>query len=158
MGGGTAINWPVGLGGKGNEGVAGLVQQTKNSIGYVELIYAVQNKMSYGSVQNQAAQFVKADLASVRGAAIKLPPRTCRRIIWVSITNAAGEKSYPDLHLFMWLLIFARKSAREKGKIIKDFIPWMPHGRARPWLPDLSYDAARECVKTMIKNSIKVIQ
>ncbi len=153
VGKGTAINWPVGLGGKGNEGVAGLVQQTQNSIGYVELIYAVQNKMSYGSVQNQAGQFVKADLASVSAAAASAAanmPKDYR----VSITNAAGEKSYP-ISTFTWLLVY-EKNPPEKGKIIKDFISWMLK-EGENMAPDLSYAPLPENVRTMIKNSIKSI-
>ena len=99
----TSVNWPVGLGGKGNEGVAGLVKQTPNSIGYVELIYAVQNKMSYGTVQNAAGKFIKADLKSVTAAAAgaaKDMPEDFR----VSITNAPGDDTYP-IASFTWLLV-----------------------------------------------------
>src|ERR1700730_7588071 len=90
----TSVNWPVGLGGKGNEGVAGLVKQTPNSIGYVELIYAVQNKMGYGSVKNAAGNFVRADFASVSEAAAgaaKEMPADFR----VSINNSPGKNAYP---------------------------------------------------------------
>ena len=99
---GTSVNWPVGLGGKGNEGVTGLVKQTPNSIGYVELIYAVQNNIPYGSVKNSTGAFVKADLASVSAAAAgaaKEMPEDFR----VSITNAPGKNSYP-ISSFTWLL------------------------------------------------------
>src|SRR5262249_17450878 len=85
----TSVNWPVGLGGKGNEGVSGLVKQTPGSIGYVELIYAIQNKMSYGKVENAAGKFIKADLASVSAAAAgaaKEMPADFR----VSIVDAPG--------------------------------------------------------------------
>src|SRR5271165_3144083 len=98
----TSVNWPVGLGGKGNEGVTGLVKQTPNSIGYIELIYAVQNKIPYGNVQNAAGKFVKADLAGVTAAAAadaKNIPDDFR----VSITNAPGPKVYP-ISSFTWLL------------------------------------------------------
>src|SRR5437773_3728122 len=90
VGKGTSVNWPVGLGGKGNEGVTGLIKQTPNSIGYVELIYAAQNKVPYGAVKNSAGTFVSADLASVTEAAsgsVKTMPADFR----VSITNATGE-------------------------------------------------------------------
>ena len=100
VGKGTSVNWPVGLGGKGNEGVAGLVKQTPNSIGYVELIYAVQNKMPYGTVKNSSGDFVKADLASVTAAAAgaaKDMPDDFR----VSITNAPGQDSLSDLQLHL---------------------------------------------------------
>ena len=96
----TSVNWPTGVGGKGNEGVAGLVQQVPGSIGYVELIYALQNKIAYGSVQNLAGEFVRATVASVTaaaaGAAAKMPAD-----FRVSITNAEGKGVYPDLLLHL---------------------------------------------------------
>jgi phosphate transport system substrate-binding protein len=119
----TSVNWPVGLGGKGNEGVTGLVKQTPNSIGYIELIYAVQNKIPYGNVQNAAGKFVKADLASVTAAAaadVKSIPDDFR----VSITNAAGPKVYP-IASFTWLLIPAQIQDAAKRDAIKDFLKWM---------------------------------
>lgn len=123
VGVGTSVNWPVGLGGKGNEGVAGLVKQTPNSIGYVELIYAIQNKMPYGTVKNQAGQYVKADLDSVTaaaaGAAQNMPDD-----FRVSITNAPGEKAYP-IASFTWLLIPEKFSDGSKLKVMKDFLQWM---------------------------------
>ena len=90
------MNWPTGVGGKGNEGVSGLVTQTPGSIGYVELIYALQNKISYGAVQNMAGEFVKASVESVTAAAaeaVKSMPADFR----VSITNAPGAGRVPDL-------------------------------------------------------------
>jgi phosphate transport system substrate-binding protein len=119
----TSVNWPVGLGGKGNEGVSGLVKQTPNSIGYVELIYAVQNKMSYGKVQNADGKFIKADLASVAAAAAaaaKSMPDDFR----VSITNAAGATAYP-ISSFTWLLIPSKISDTAKRDAIKGFLKWM---------------------------------
>jgi phosphate transport system substrate-binding protein len=119
----TSVNWPTGLGGKGNEGVTGLVKQTPNSIGYIELIYAVQNKIPYGNVQNAAGKFVKADLASVTAAAAadaKSIPDDFR----VSITNAPGPKVYP-IASFTWLLIPAQIQDAAKRDAIKDFLKWM---------------------------------
>ena len=118
----TAINWPVGLGGKGNDGVAGLVKQTPNSVGYVELIYAIQNKMAYGKVKNSAGTFVKADLASVTAAAgaSKAMPEDFR----VSITNASGKDVYP-ISSFTWLLIPSKIQDPAKKKALKDFVNWM---------------------------------
>jgi phosphate transport system substrate-binding protein len=119
----TSVNWPTGLGGKGNEGVTGLVKQTPNSIGYIELIYAVQNKIAYGNVQNAAGKFVKADLASVTAAAAadaKNMPDDFR----VSITNAPGPKVYP-ISSFTWLLIPAQIQDAAKRDAIKDFLKWM---------------------------------
>ena len=119
----TSVNWPVGLGGKGNEGVTGLVKQTPNSIGYIELIYAIQNKIPYGNVQNAAGKFVKADLASVTAAAAadaKSIPDDFR----VSITNAVGPKVYP-ISSFTWLLIPAQIQDAAKRDAMKDFLKWM---------------------------------
>lgn len=123
VGKGTSVNWPVGLGGKGNEGVSGLVKQTPNSIGYIELIYAVQNNISYGKVQNAAGKFLKADLAGVTAAAAgaaKEMPDDFR----VSITNAPGAAAYP-VSSFTWLLIPAQISDAAKRDAIKDFLKWM---------------------------------
>ncbi|MBZ5632746.1 MAG: phosphate ABC transporter substrate-binding protein PstS [Acidobacteriia bacterium] len=118
----TSVNWPVGLGGKGNEGVSGSVQQTANSVGYVELIYAVQNKMTYGKVKNVAGEFVQASLASVTAAAagMKDMPEDFR----VSITNAPGKGVYP-ISSFTWLLIPSKIADPAKKKAIKDFLTWM---------------------------------
>src|SRR5271155_1583316 len=119
----TSVNWPVGLGGKGNEGVTGLVKQTPNAIGYIELIYAVQNNIPYGKVQNAAGKFVKADLASVTAAAAadaKSIPDDFR----VSITNAPGPKVYP-IASFTWLLIPAQVQDASQRDAIKDFLKWM---------------------------------
>ena len=123
VGKGTSVNWPVGLGGKGNEGVTGLIKQTPNSIGYVELIYAAQNKTLYGTVRNTAGTFVKADLASVTEAAssaVKTMPDDFR----VSITNAPGKNAYP-IASFTWLLVPTHPADASKGKILKDFLFWM---------------------------------
>jgi len=123
VGAGTAVNWPVGLGGQGNAGVAGLIKQTPNSIGYVELIYAVQTKMPYGSVRNSAGTFLKADFNSVTAAAAgaaKDMPADFR----VSITDAPGKNAYP-ISSFTWLLIPDKISDATKKQAIKDFLQWM---------------------------------
>jgi phosphate transport system substrate-binding protein len=120
---GTSVNWPVGLGGKGNEGVTGLVKQTPNSIGYVELIYAVQNNIPYGTVKNSSGNFVKADLASVTAAAAgaaKEMPDDFR----VSITNAPGKTAYP-ISSFTWLLIPQKFQDAGKRDAVKGFLKWM---------------------------------
>lgn len=123
VGKGTSVNWPVGLGGKGNEGVTGLVKETPNSVGYVELIYAVQNNILYGRVQNAAGKFLKADLAGVTAAAAgaaKDIPDDFR----VSITNAPGPTAYP-ISSFTWLLIPAKIPDAAKRDAIKTFLKWM---------------------------------
>jgi len=119
----TSVNWPVGLGGKGNEGVTGLVKETPGAIGYVELIYAVQNQIPYGRVQNAGGVFVKADLAGVTAAAsgyAKTMPEDFR----VSITNAPGKAAYP-ICSFTYLLVPTRIEDANKKQVIKDFLTWM---------------------------------
>jgi phosphate transport system substrate-binding protein len=118
----AAINWPVGIGGKGSEGVAGFVRQTPYSIGYVELIYAVQNKMAYGQVQNSSGKFIKADLNSVTLAAagaVKGMPDDFR----VSITNAPGAGAYP-LSSFTWMIIPRNPKDKAKAAAVKAFLTW----------------------------------
>lgn len=119
----TSVNWPLGLGGKGNEGVSGLVKQTPFSIGYVELIYAVNNHLGYGEVKNADGEFIKADLASVTAAAAgaaKAMPADFR----VSITKAPGKTAYP-ISSFTWLLIPGQITDTAKRDIIKGFLKWM---------------------------------
>src|ERR1017187_3730351 len=123
VGASTSVSWPVGLGGPQNDGVAGLVKQTPNSIGYVELIYAANNKMASGSVKNAAGTFVTASTDSVSEAAAgaaKSMPADFR----VSITNAPGKGAYP-ISSFTWLLIPSKFSDAAKGKALKGFIQWM---------------------------------
>jgi len=119
---GTSPSWPAGVGGKGNEGVAGLVRQLPGSLGYVELIYALQNKISYGSVKNPAGNFVKATIEGVTDAAasVKQMPADYR----VSITNAPGANSYP-ISSFTWMLVPLRSADPAKGKVIKDLLSWI---------------------------------
>jgi phosphate transport system substrate-binding protein len=118
----TSVNWPVGLGGKGNEGVSGQVTQVPYSIGYVELIYALQNKISYGTVQNAAGKFVKADVNSVTAAAnaaAKQMPADFR----VSITNAPGDDVYP-ISSFTWILLYESPQDKTMAKTMLDFMKW----------------------------------
>jgi phosphate transport system substrate-binding protein len=118
----TSVKWPVGLGGKGNEGVAGLVQQTPGSIGYVELIYALQNKIAYGPVQNAEGEFVQANLQSVTAAAAaaaKNMPKDFR----VSITNAPGKGVYP-ISSFTWILLYENPKDKNQSKVMVEFMKW----------------------------------
>jgi phosphate transport system substrate-binding protein len=118
-----AVNWPVGLGGKGNEGVTGLVKQTPGAIGYVELLYALQNNVAFGRMRNSAGAFVKADLASVTAAAAgyaKSIPDDFR----ISITNAPGKATYP-ICSFTYLLIPTTIADASKRQVIKSFLSWM---------------------------------
>ena len=123
VGKGTSVNWPVGIGGKGNEGVSGQVKQTASSIGYVELIYAVQNNLPYANVKNAAGVFVKPDLSTTTAAAAgaaKEMPEDFR----VSITNSPGRGAYP-IATFTWLLIPEKIQDPAKQKALTDFLRWM---------------------------------
>src|SRR5512140_1799847 len=118
----TSLKWPAGVGGKGNEGVSGLVSQTPNAIGYVELIYALQNKIPYGSVQNMAGKFVRASLESVTAAAASAAgkmPADFR----VSITNAPGDAAYP-ISSFTGLLMYENPKNKTAAKTMVNFMKW----------------------------------
>jgi phosphate transport system substrate-binding protein len=118
----TSVNWPVGVGGKGNEGVSGLVTQSPNSIGYVELIYALQNKIAFGSVKSHDGEWVQATLQSVTAAAAAVEgkmPADFR----VSITDGAGKGVYP-IASFTWLLFYENPTDKAKAKIMVDFLKW----------------------------------
>ena len=120
VGKGTSVKWPVGVGGKGNEGVAGMVRNLPGSVGYIELIYALQNKIDYGSVKNSSGAFVKASLESTTAAAagVKMPAD-----FRVSITNPPGKTAYP-IASFTWLLIPTNPTDKTKGKMVKDMVLW----------------------------------
>ena len=154
VGKGTSVKWPVGLGGKGNEGVAGMIRQMQGSIGYVELIYAVQNHIAYGSVKNAGGEFVKASLASVTAAAasVKTMPADFR----VSITNAPGKDAYP-IASFTWLLIPTPSKDAAKGKMIADFLNWMVED-GQKMTADLSYAPLPESVAAKVKETIKQVK
>jgi len=150
---GTSVKWPVGLGGKGNEGVAGQIRQLEGSIGYVELVYAVENKITYGSVRNVAGNFVKASLDGVTEAAASSPkmPADFR----VSITNAPGKTAYP-ISSFTWLLIPVQAKDPKKGKIIADFLDWMVSD-GQKMTSQLSYAPLPQNVVEKVKAVIKQI-
>ena len=117
----TAVEWPVGLGGKGNDGVAGLISHQEGSIGYVEVIYAVKNHLSYGKVKNKSGSAVKADLASITAAAASVQslPDDFR----VSITNPDGKGAYP-ISTYTWLLVPMKNNDAEKQKALVGFLKW----------------------------------
>jgi phosphate transport system substrate-binding protein len=154
VGSGTSVKWPVGLGGKGNEGVAGSIRQLPGSIGYVELIYAVQNNIPYGSVKNGAGIVLKASLEGVTAAAASLKniPADFR----VSITNAPGKDAYP-ISSFTWLLIPAQSKDPAKGKILKDFLNWMLTD-GQKMTSSLSYAPLPDNVLEKVKETIKQIK
>ena len=151
----TSVKWPTGIGQKGNEGVAGMVRQSPNSFGYVELIYAVQNKMPYGSVKNAAGKFVRASTDGATAAAAasaKAMPADFR----VSITNAPGEASYP-ISSFTWLLIPTHSADPAKGKALADFLGWMlDHGQSEA--ATLSYAPLPKPVQDMVRKTITQIK
>jgi phosphate transport system substrate-binding protein len=150
----TSVQWPVGLGGKGNEGVAGSIRQLAGAIGYVELIYAVQNNISYGSVKNSAGNFVKASLETVTAAAASAPkmPADFR----VSITNPPGKDAYP-ISSFTWLLIPEQSKDAAKGKILADFLNWMVTD-GQKMAAALSYAPLPDNVAQKVKEAIKQVK
>ncbi len=153
VGADTSVKWPVGLGQKGNEGVAGSLRQLSGSIGYVELIYAVQNNITFGSVRNSAGTFVKASLESVTAAAASAPkmPADFR----VSITNAPGKDAYP-ISSFTWLLIPAKSKDPAKGKMLADFLNWMVTD-GQKMTSSLAYAPLPDNVAAKVKDAIKQV-
>jgi phosphate transport system substrate-binding protein len=151
----TSVNWPVGVGGKGNEGVAGLVKQTPGSIGYVELIYALQNHIEYGSVQNLAGEFARATTQSVSAAAAaaaKSMPQDFR----VSITNAPGKGVYP-ISSFTWLLFYENPKDKQRAKIMVDFMKWaLTEGQK--YCAELGYAPLPREVVDLEMNALKLIK
>jgi len=153
VGKGTSVRWPGGIGQKGNEGVAGMVRNSPYTFGYVELIYAVSNNMSYGEVKNAAGKYVKASVASVTEAAasVKSMPDDFR----VSITNAPGAGAYP-ISSFTWLLVPIKSDDPAKGKVIVDFLRWMlDHGESEA--SSMSYAPLPKNVEEKVRGAINYI-
>ena len=153
VGSNTSVKWPVGVGAKGNEGVAGMIRQLDGSIGYVELIYALQNKITFGPVKNSAGNFIKASLEATTAAAsgAKMSATDFR----VSITNAAGKDAYP-ISSFTYLLIPVQWKDGTKEKTVSDFLTWMlDNGQTMTTqldyapLPDSVKEKEREAIKTI---------
>jgi phosphate transport system substrate-binding protein len=151
----TAVSWPVGLGGKGNEGVTGLVKQTPNSIGYVELVYAVQNKLAYADIKNRSGNFVTPTLESVTAAAAAAATKMPEDFR-VSITDAASPDAYP-IASFTWLLIPSRIADADKGKSIIDFLGWMLV-EGQTYTKPLGYAPLPDAVVEMEKKAIGKVQ
>lgn len=151
----TSVKWPTGIGQKGNEGVAGMVRQSPYSFGYVELIYATQNKMAYGAVRNAAGKFLKATtdgVTAAAAAAAKTMPADYR----VSITNAPGATSYP-ISSFTWLLIPTHATDPAKAKALADFLGWMlDHGEDEA--AALNYAPLPKPVQVMVRKSIAQVK
>ena len=152
---GTSVKWPVGIGAKGNEGVAGMVRQMEGALGYVELVYAVQNKIPYGDVQNAKGKFVKADLDSTTAAAAAVA-KTMPSDFRVSITNAPGADAYP-IASFTWLLIPVPSKEPAKGKIINDFLHWML-GPGQEMTKSLTYAPLPEEVNKRVQAAIAQVK
>jgi phosphate transport system substrate-binding protein len=155
VGNSTAVKWPAGIGAKGNEGVSGMVRQAPDSFGYVELIYALQNKMAYGAVRNAAGKFLQGSpdgVTAAAAAAAKSMPADYR----VSITNAPGATSYP-ISSFTWLLIPKQFADPAKGAAVKDFLNWMlEHGESET--TSMGYAPLPAQVQTMVKHTITTVK
>jgi phosphate transport system substrate-binding protein len=152
----TSVNWPTGLGGKGNEGVTQQVKQVEGALGYVELIYAISNKLPYASIKNAEGSFVEPSLESVTAAAAsaKLPKDTDFR---VSITNAPGAGSYP-IASFTWLLVPKDSKNPAKAKLLKDFLTWMITPEAQGMANELHYASLPPEVAKLIEARLPTLK
>ena len=151
----TAVNWPVGLGGKGNDGVTSLVKQTPGAIGYVELIYALQNKMTYGAVQNANGEFIAANVVSVTAAAAEAAAKMPADFR-VSITNAGGKGVYP-VSSFTWILLYENPKDKVMAKTFLDFMNWMLVD-GQKFAPGLGYAPLPAQVVALEKEALKKIK
>ncbi|MES2123239.1 MAG: phosphate ABC transporter substrate-binding protein PstS [Gemmatimonadota bacterium] len=156
VGSATAVNFPVGLGGKGNEGVTQQVKQVEGTLGYVELIYASANKLPYAQIKNAAGTFVQPSLETVTNAAAsaKFPANTDFR---VSITNAPGAQAYP-ISSFTWLLIRPNTKDPVKAKAIRDFLNWMVTPEAQDMAKALLYAPLPAEVVSLVKQRITTLK
>src|SRR5215471_20568349 len=153
VGNNTSVNWPAGIGGKGNEGVSGQVKQTPGAIGYVELIYAIQNKMPYAEVKNSAGQFVKPAIESVTAA---LATANIPDDFRFSMTNAPGKDAYPICGA-TWLLVYAQQKDAAKGKKLVEFLKWaLTEGEAMA--KDLDYAALPDSVQQRVLKRVDEIK
>jgi phosphate transport system substrate-binding protein len=152
----TSVNWPVGLGGKGNEGVTQQVKQVEGTLGYVELIYALSNNLPYAQVKNASGSFITPSLESVTAAAagINLPKDTDFR---VSVTNAPGAEAYP-IASFTWLLVKKDNKDAAKAKLIRDFLTWMITPEAQKMAADLHYAPLPTPVVTLVQARLPTLK
>jgi phosphate transport system substrate-binding protein len=149
----TSVNWPVGIGGKGNEGVAGQIKQTPGALGYIELIYAIQNKMPYADVKNSAGKFVKASLESITAAmATAQIPDDFR----FSVTNAPGDAAYPICGA-TWLLVYEQQKDAAKGKKLVEFLKWAQKDGEK-MAKDLDYAPLPESLQARVLKRIDEIK
>ena len=153
VGSNTSVNWPVGVGAKGNEGVAGMIRQMEGGVGYVELIYALQNNITFGPLKNASGNFIKASLESTTAAAagVKMPSNDFR----VSITNAPGKDAYP-IATFTYLLIPVQWKDGTKGKTVTEFLDWMLE-KGQSMTTQLDYAPLPDAVKEKEREAIKTI-
>ncbi len=155
VGMGASVKWPVGLGGKGNEGVAGQVKNTKNAIGYVELAYAFENKLPFAFLQNKSGSFVEPSIKSTSAAAagaVKSMPHDYR----ISLVNQPGKDAYPIVG-FTWLLVYEQQKDAVKGKKLVDFLKWELHKGQKLAAP-LLYAPLPENVVHMVEKTITTIK
>lgn len=154
VGKGTSVNWPVGLGGKGNEGVAGLVKQTPSSIGYVELAYAVKNNLAYASIKNKVGNFITPSIATttaaIAGKAYQMPSD-----FRVSLVNPIGENSYPIAGL-TWILVYKNQKDKVKGEKIVRFLRWAITD-GQKYADDLLYSALPQNLTKQIEQKLREI-
>lgn len=150
---GTSVNWPVGLGGKGNEGVAGLVKQTPGALGYVEMSYAVKNNLGYAFIQNQSGNFIEPTLDSTSKAAVGV---TIPSDFRVSLVNSSNPEAYP-ISGFTWLLIYKNMPDPVKGKALVDFIKWAVHD-GQKYTQDLLYAPLPADVVQMIDKKMEEVK
>jgi phosphate transport system substrate-binding protein len=152
----TSVRWPVGLSGKGNEGVTQQVKQVEGAVGYVELIYALSNKLPYAAIKNAAGSFISPSLESATAAAaeIKLPKNTDFR---VSITNPPGADAYP-IASFTWLLVPEDNKDVAKAKQLRNFLTWMISDEAQAMASDLHYAPLPAAMRTLIAERIKTLK
>ena len=152
----TSVNWPAGVGGKGNEGVAGLVKQSPGAIGYVELIYALQNNIAYGSVQNLAGEYVRASTETVTNAASAASGKAMPPDFRVSITNAPGKNVYP-ISSFTWLLFYQSAKDKPRARAMVDFMKWaLTDGQK--YAPELGYAPLPQGVVALEMEALKKIK
>jgi phosphate transport system substrate-binding protein len=152
----TSVNWPVGLGGKGNEGVTQQVKQVEGALGYVELIYAISNKLPYAEIKNASGNYIDPSLESVTSAAagMKLPKDTDFR---VSITNAPGPQAYP-IASFTWLLVKKDNKDPAKAKLIRDFLVWMVTPEAQKMAAELHYAPLPDPVVSLVQARLPTLK
>lgn len=153
VGKGTSVNWPVGIGGKGNEGVAGIIKQTPGSLGYVELSYAIKNNLSIGAVQNKSGNFITPSIETTSKAAqgVQIPSD-----FRVSLVNSDNPQAYP-IAGFTWLLVYKNQEDAVKGKAIVEFIKWAVH-QGQEYAPELLYAPLPADVVAMIDKKVEEIK